>query len=117
MTDPSPPSSDQGELLGRELTAIRETVTAAARRVEEGGQADLSLLGARVETVCAALLSLPPLEARALGAQLPAIAKTLDGIARTLTKRGVTSVGASDSRVSPNQAARAYGASMAKGRR
>ena len=89
----------------------------AARRVEEGGQVDLAMLGARVEAVCGALLSLPALEARALGACLPTIAETLDGIARTLNARGVTHTGASDSPVSPDQAARAYGAAMAKGRR
>jgi hypothetical protein len=117
MTDTSPAPSEQGQALERELATIAETVNGAARLVENGGQADLGMLGARVETVCAALLSLPPIEARAIGARLPAIAETLDGIARTLTERGVISTGAPDSQVSPNQAARAYGASMARGRR
>ena len=90
---------------------------AAARAVDKGGQADLAMLGARVETFCASLLALPPVEAREIGARLPAIAETLDGIARTLTQRGVSPPGPSDSPVSPNQAARAYGASMARGRR
>lgn len=117
MTEPTPPSSEQGKAIERELAVIGETVDEAARLVEQGGQADLAILGARVETVCASLLSLPPLEARAIGARLPAIAETLDGIARALNERGATGVGASDSRVSPNQAARAYGAAMSKGRR
>ena len=117
MTDTSPAPSEQGQALERELATIAETVNGAARLVENGGQADLGMLGARVETVCAALLSLPPIEARAIGARLPAIAETLDGIARGLAERGATGTGAPDSRVSPNQAARAYGASMARGRR
>lgn len=116
MIDTAGPSPEEANALRQEMKAIAGIVEAVAYTVEQHGAADLSALGARVETLCRALVALPAPEAREIGAGLPAITETLDRIARLLVQHGGGEA-PSDSPVSRSRAAKAYGASMARGRR
>jgi hypothetical protein len=117
MTDSPDPVQGNAAALKREMAEVTAIIDAAARETERGETADLSALGQRVETLCAALIALPAKEAREIGAGLPAITETLDRIAQILVQRGAATSGPSDSPVSRGRAARAYGASMSRGRR
>lgn len=106
------------ERLEEEMAAVAGTINLAARAVERGDPVDLTALAKRVEWLCAALVTLPATDAREIGAGLPAITEILDGIARTLLDRGAGAGPITpDSPKSHDQAARAYGAALSRGRR
>ena len=104
-------------ILEEEMTAITEAINQAARAVQQGHPTDLSLLVRRVDSLCAALINLPGADARRIGAGLPAITNVLEDIARVLRDQGAgPAPSSSDSPASHGQAARAYGATLTRGR-
>lgn len=111
-------STTSAQIIEAEIAAISAAIDQAAGTVEQGNQVDLAMLGARVEGLCAALLTLPAVDARRIGAALPTMVDILDKIARTLVDRGAgAGSNTSDSPTSHGQAAQAYGATLSRARR
>ena len=102
-TDALPLSSSEAE-----LNFVAKRVTEAAEQVQRGGQVDFSPLTQNVDRLCNGLLKLPGIDAKRLAERLPDIIKTLDRLTATLQAREPIKL-APDSRVSHQQATKAYG--------
>ena len=94
--------------LEAELSFIATRVAEAARQVQRGEQVDFSPLTEGVNKLCNGLLKLPGIDAKRLAERLPDIIKTLDRLTATLQAREPIKL-APDSRVSHQQATKAYG--------